>query len=314
MVKAGDAYRELVGTVMAALDRDSVVKTEQWFDGPDGERDMDVEVRGTFNGIPHFILIECKDHARPIGIGYIDAFESKIRDLNPDRAMMFSNSGFTQDALKKAKRVGIELASAMKARDNTVKIGIHCELIARQLIMAFESIVLFPFDGCPDEIEPNWKPAELLFDELPVIHWIREKMIQVAPENDSSERTSFLCTFRDEPHWSYQGRVLRVGGLKFAFTCNARWVAQTVRSEISLGYYDHLKRRVVIPPEQWYTPGTIDQEAWMPTDQKWEEGELEPNSFRLNITLMRSDLPPAAPEAVPKVDGLMSEFRVEIEQ
>ena len=59
-------------------------------------------------------MVECKDHARPIGIGYIDAFESKIRDLKPDRASMFGNSGFTRDALKKAKRVGIEMASAMK--------------------------------------------------------------------------------------------------------------------------------------------------------------------------------------------------------
>jgi hypothetical protein len=54
---------------------------------------MDVEVRGTLNGVPHFILVECKDHTRPIGIGFVDAFESEIRDLKPDRAIIFSNSG-----------------------------------------------------------------------------------------------------------------------------------------------------------------------------------------------------------------------------
>ena len=61
MAKPGDEYRELVGTVMAALDPGSAVKTEQWITGPDGERDMDVEVRGTLKGTPHFILVECKD-------------------------------------------------------------------------------------------------------------------------------------------------------------------------------------------------------------------------------------------------------------
>jgi hypothetical protein len=89
--------------------------TEQWIKGPDGERDMDVEVRGTLNDAPHFVLVECKDHDRPIGIGFVDGFESKIRDLKPDRAIMFSNSGFTRDALKKGSRVGIEMASAMKS-------------------------------------------------------------------------------------------------------------------------------------------------------------------------------------------------------
>ena len=46
MAKAGDSYRDLVGTVASALDPSSIVRTEQWIEGPDGERDMDVEVRG----------------------------------------------------------------------------------------------------------------------------------------------------------------------------------------------------------------------------------------------------------------------------
>jgi hypothetical protein len=172
MAKAGDEYREMVGTVMAALDVGSAVKTEQWITGPDGERDMDVEVRGTLNGAPHFILVECKDHARPIGIGFVDAFESKIRDLKSDRAIMFSNSGFTQDALKKANRVGIEMASAIKAGDDTVKIEVHREVVARRLTLTFGSVFLYPFDGHSHEIEEEWKVEDMLFDGLPVIHWI----------------------------------------------------------------------------------------------------------------------------------------------
>src|SRR5216684_2445429 len=175
MAKAGDEYRELVGELMASLDPGSAVKTEQWITGPDGERDMDVEVRGKLNGVPHFILVECKDHVRPIGIGFVDAFESKIRDLTPNRAIMFSNSGFTQDALKKAKRVGIEMASAMKAKDNTVKIKVHREVVARRLTLSFGTAFL-PFDGNPHGVEEKWKVEDLLFDGIPVVHWISEKM------------------------------------------------------------------------------------------------------------------------------------------
>ena len=312
MAKAGDAYRELVGTVMTALDPGSAVKTEQWITGPDGERDMDVEVRGTLNGVPHFILVECKDHARPIGIGYVDAFESKIRDLKPERAIMFSNSGFTRDALKKANRVGIEMASAMKVKDETIRIEIHRELIARQLTLTFESIFLFPFDGYPHEIEEKWKVDDLLFDGLPVIHWISEKMRLVALEHEAARRIWFLCTFRHEPRWSYHGQSLNVGGLKFSFTCKKDWVAQTVKTEVSLGYYDHLKKSVVVPDQQWYTPGVIDQEAWQETDRQWEDGEMEPNTFRLNITRLCSNLP-NAPGVLPKIDDLIAEHRVNVE-
>jgi Restriction endonuclease len=313
MAKAGDEYRELVGKVMETLDPGSAVKTEQWITGPDGERDMDVEVRGTRNGIYQFIVVECKDHARPIGIGFVDAFESKIRDLKPDRAIMFSNSGFTRDALKKANRVGIEMASAMKARDNTIKIAVHREVVARRLTLTFGTVGLFPFDGDTHEILENWNVPDLLFDELPVIHWISDKMALVASEHDTASKLSFLCTFRHEPRWSYHGQPLKVGGLKFVFTVQRDWVAQTVKSEVSLGYYDHLKRSVVVPPKQWYTPGMLDNEAWEETDKKWEEGKMEPKTFRLNLTIIRSNVP-SAPGQSPKVDELIAESRVDVEE
>jgi hypothetical protein len=312
MVKAGDAYREIVGAVMAALDSGSGVKTEQWITGPDGERDMDVEVRGMFNGVPHFILVECKDHVRPIGIGFVDAFESKIRDLKPDRAIMFSNAGFTRDALKKANRVGIEMASAMKAKDNTVKIEVHSELIARRLTLSFETVFLVPFDGCPHEIEEKWKIEDLLFDGLPVIHWISEKMNRAASEHDAANRIWLLYTFRCEPRWSYHGQSLKVGGLKFSFTCKKDWVAQIVKTDVSLGYYDHLKKSVLVPNKQWYTQGVIDREAWEETDQQWDDGEMGPNTFRIQLTILESNLH-SAPGRSPKVDDLIAEHRVDVE-
>jgi len=312
MAKAGDAYRELVGTVMKSLDPGSPVKTEQWIAGPDGRRDMDVEVRGKVAGEPHFILIECKDHARPIGIGLVDAFESKIRDLEPNRAIMFSNSGFTRDALKKANRVGIEMASAMKAQDNRVKIEIHRELIARCLTLTFGTAFIFPFDGFPHEIETKWKIENLLFDGLPVIHWISEKMKVVAAEHDAAEKISFLCTFRHEPRWSYHGQPLMVGGLKFDLSVKEGWVAQTVKTDVSLGYYDHLKKTVLVPSKQWYALGLIDNEAWQETDKQWERGKMEPNTFRLDITITRSNLP-NSPGPPPKVDEAIAESRIDVE-
>lgn len=312
MAKPGDEYRELVGEIMKALDPGSAVATEKWISGPDGKRDMDVEVRGTLNGVPIFILVECKDHNKPIGIGYVDAFESKIRDLKPDRAMMFSNSGFTGDALKKANRVGIEMASAMKAGDGTVKTQVHREVIARRLGLTFQKVVVFPFDGHSLDLEQPWQIGDLLFDGKPLIHWISNKMKFVASENDTAFSICFNCTFRPEPRWSYRGQTLMVGGLKFHFTVTKGWVAQTVKTDVSLGYYDHLKKRVVVPDKQWYGLGLINNEAWEETDKEWEHDDIEPNTFRLDYTMTLSNLP-NPPEPPPDVDGLIADSRVDVE-
>ncbi len=89
-------------------------------------------------------------------------------------------------------------------------------------------------------------------------------------------------------------------------------MAQTVKTDVSLGYYDHLKKSVVVPDRQWYALGLIDNEAWEETDKEWEHGEMEPNTFRLDITMTRSNLP-NSPEPLPKVDELIAESRVDVE-
>jgi Restriction endonuclease len=115
--KPGDYYTDFVGRVLALLEPDRTIRVGEWVDGPDGRRDMDVEVRGTLNGQPHFYLVERKDWDRPVGIQVIDALDSKRTDLAADRAIIYSNSGFTEPAIKKAKSVAIELASALCEHD-----------------------------------------------------------------------------------------------------------------------------------------------------------------------------------------------------
>lgn len=317
MAKAGDEYRELVGDVARAIEPGATVKTEQWIEGPDGDRDMDVEVRGTLNGQPHFILIECKDHKRPIGIGLVDAFESKCRDLNPDRRIMFSNSGFTEDALKKAKRVGIDMASALKAtginvNDPLIRGKVEREFVARRLTMHFKSSTIWPYEGQTFDFKDPWQPTELTFDGLPVIHWLSEKMKAVATEHDDAKKIMYTCTFRHEPRWTYRGQQLNVGALRFWFTCEKDWVSQTVNPQVSLGYLDHTRGTVVVPDKQWYALGVIDNEAWKETDQEWESGEMEANMFRINLTVTRCNLS-NSPGEPPKVDDLIAESKVETE-
>src|SRR4051812_23915152 len=101
MAKAGKEYEALVAAVVRAFDKGATVTAPDKVRGPDGIRDVDVSVRGTVDGVPRFTLIEAKDwnYKRPVGIERIDALESKMRDLEADAAVLYSNSGFTGPAL-----------------------------------------------------------------------------------------------------------------------------------------------------------------------------------------------------------------------
>ena len=55
----------------------------------------------------------------------------------------------------------------------------------------------------------------------------------------------------------------------------------------------------------------VDNDAWEQTDKQWENGEMEPNTFRLDVTMTHSNLPNAPGGVFPQVDDLIAEQRVD---
>lgn len=311
MAKAGDEYQEIVGVVAQALDPGASVKVGQWVEGPDGKRDLDVAVRGTINGSPYFVQIECKDWSVPVGIDIVDALDSKRRDLGADRAILFSNSGFTVPALRKATRLGIEMASALKANDQRIKVVVERSLVAKHVSVESVQVILHPFPGQPAQIENGWKVANLFFDGLPVKNWISELSRRLIQEHEDAEVLVFSCSFGPHDGWRHDHQRISVATLEALFQCRRKWVAQTVREDVTLGYYDSIRRSVVVPNEQGWFLGLIDREAWVDVDSGWEEKDLEPNSFDVFITLL-NPFPCDEDALTPQIDLLIlnSEVRV----
>lgn len=275
MAKAGDEYQEIVGAVAKALDPGASVKIGQWVEGPDGRRDLDVEVRGTINGSPYFIQIECKDWAVPVGIGVVDALDSKRRDMGADRAIIFSNSGFAAPALRKAARIGIEMASALKMGDQRIKVVIEKSLVAKRLSIDSMRAVLHPAPGLPPELENGWSVDHLLCDNLPVKNWISELSRRLIQEHEDANKLTFRCTFRPHAGWTYDRRPISVAAIELFFQCSKKWVGQTIREDVTLGSYDYLRRSVVVPSNQGYFMGLIDRDAWVDVESGSEEQNLE---------------------------------------
>jgi restriction endonuclease len=102
----------LVERIAAWLHSASNVRVERNFRcrGKSGRyREVDVFLTTGIVGYPVSIAIECKNEAKPIGVGAIDAFIGKLDDLAipPQMGIFISASGYTKTAICRARVAGI---------------------------------------------------------------------------------------------------------------------------------------------------------------------------------------------------------------
>ena len=287
MVKAGDEYQEIVGDVQRALDPGATVKVGTWVIGPDGKRDLDVEVRGTVEGRPRFILIECKDWRRRVGIDVVDALKSKREDLGADQAIIYSNSGFTKPALHKADRIGIDALSALRASDGRIRIQINGVLYAKRLSVEKWSLAtFFPEDSSP--IGKELVVSDLRLNGLPVQDFLAVLSRKFLMEQEPDGRGVIFYSLRPCSGWTYRDKHIDVSAIAVQLWCSRKWLSQVVRQDVSQGYYDHIRKCVLIPDKQMYWLGPIDQNAWRPCNAPDMTKELTAGRLVLRFTYVHA--------------------------
>ena len=162
--KRGKPFERVVKEVLSTLDPRSVVRQGQWVTGPDGRRELDVLIEGSVEGVRRRVLVECKDFnpntTGPVGIRFVDALESKRRDLAADVSFICSNAGFTTDAIRKAKRVGIGLIAVLRERDHRIRFQVREEIYIRRVTVQTLTIGLqtepaVKLDGCHLKPSPS---------------------------------------------------------------------------------------------------------------------------------------------------------------
>ena len=181
----GRPYQRLVADVARAFDPGATVSEGEWVRGPDGRLDMDVSVRGTVDCRKVLVVIECKDFdprsTGRVGRGYIDALDSKRHDLGADFAIICSNSGFTEDALRKAKRKGIGVISVLRTADRRVKVVIEEQIYLRRVRFT-EWMFIY---HCIDETINTLRPSvhQLRFMGCSVDSWLQLRASLIASAN-----------------------------------------------------------------------------------------------------------------------------------
>lgn len=305
MPKRGDEYQEIVGAVAKALDPGATVNVGQWVEGPDGRRDMDVEVKGTIEGRPRFVLIECKDWRRPVGIKEIDALDSKRHDLGSDETIIYSNSGFTGDALRKARRVRIGACSVLKAKDKLIKLAFYRELVAKKISVDRWSPVLYFAKNNPQRLENGWDVSSLLYKGSAVVNWISRISYDILKRHEDCKEVVANFAFGQEVKFTLGDSVLKLTGIGFRLECSKKWVSQEVQVDITLGIFDHLRNKIVIPDKETYILGWIDPNAWTEIDYPgWKPPEK--GSFELYLTLF-NPVKEVETKETPELDAIIIE-------
>jgi hypothetical protein len=310
LAKRGRPFERVVKDVLSAMDKKSVVRQGEWVTGPDGRRELDVLVEGTVDGTPRRVLVECKDFnprtTGPIGIGFVDALESKRRDLAADVSFICSNAGFTADAVRKAKRVGIGLIGVLRERDRRIRFQVKEEIYIRRVKVETLTMNL--------QTDPPTKLDSIPFEAItlqgtPVGNWVLRRVMLLIGSNPIV-RGAYTAThnLRSPVKFELPTGTVTATRVDFHLRISGGWFAQQVTLDATAGIYDWLRRRVRLAPG----PGqfhlkNVDLEKGDPIDHPPESElkvpiELRYGEMWMNLLVINGL---EAREPIPAMDDLI---------
>lgn len=297
-IKRGLPYQDFVASVVKAMDPGAHVETEQWIMGPDGVRDRDVLVSGKIDGRKYSVLIECKDFnpksTGKVGIEYVDSLDSKRNDVGVDGAVICSNSGFTEGAIRKAKRKQIGLVSILKAGDPRVKVEIQEELYTRKMRVS-DIKMHYNSNQTVDSSFLQIPSTEIYYDGLPIANWSMNRIGAIIAANKIIGTANIRAEHRfiTPVQFIFQQEPVPIIGLDLRFSVDVNWFSHLVTLDASLGIYDYMRGRVRLAPGQsQYMIKNLDIHDGSPIDFLPEERDLfiglQPGEIDVDLMLVEN--------------------------
>lgn len=113
MTKDSRDLEILVQKIQKQLAPDAEVLHDVTLPGKDGKRkrQIDVLVRQKIGQYEMLIVLDCKDHARPVDVNGVGAFHTLVTDVGANRGALVCPRGFTSGAKTLATDLQIDLFS-----------------------------------------------------------------------------------------------------------------------------------------------------------------------------------------------------------
>jgi hypothetical protein len=118
MPKRSNEFQELmhhIYTQMASRDAEVTESALLKERNRDSEREVDILIEDEVAGVKVRIAVECRDRERKDTVEWIDALIGKYRDLDVQKVVAVSRSGFSQEAIAKASANGIDTRTLEEA-------------------------------------------------------------------------------------------------------------------------------------------------------------------------------------------------------
>lgn len=306
MAKPGEQYQQIVKALVQALDPNATVRVGQWIHGPDGEREVDVEIRACVDGKSHFTLVECKDWRRPVDIQEVDKLVSKSEDLGADLALLYSNSGFTGKAIRKASRVGIELASALERGNAAIPFSLHYHALGKLIELPPAEAYLRINVREQATIPPITSLSTLSFDGLPIACWAQEEINSAVKCEEQGGSVVIDYWFSSPPPLAVDDTPISAIGLVLVAKWRVKWLSQIINAEATQASFDHIRKRTTLPGSASLTFGPIDtySSGWTELPERPEEWSCPPprSGVSLKFGFLKGFVPPYEPQEVPSLD------------
>lgn len=117
MPQRSNPFQRLALFVHKALEPEwTVAESAMLTDSITGEqREVDIVASKTVAGHKIVLSIECRDHGRPADVQWVESAATKHGHLPTSKLVLWSRSGFTKQALIKAKALKIDTVSQANA-------------------------------------------------------------------------------------------------------------------------------------------------------------------------------------------------------
>lgn len=154
-------------------------------------REIDITIESAAGVHPVRIAIECRDHARPADVTWIEQLYGKYRDLPVSQVVAVSKAGFTRAARAKAAAYNIRALTLNKASHadwaRSVRVVASVEVAVARYPVAGDCVLTLRNGTTPPSLE------QPLDDGLPVLTWPgvpRATLQQLVNSAVSADRTN----------------------------------------------------------------------------------------------------------------------------
>jgi hypothetical protein len=116
-------FEKLVARIQADLAGNGIVTHDDKIVGNVSgvERQIDVSIRSRIGQYDILIVIECKDHRRPLDVKDVEEFIGLAQDVGANKAAMVAAKGFSEAAKNRAIPAGLELYQVVDSGDHPWK-------------------------------------------------------------------------------------------------------------------------------------------------------------------------------------------------